>query len=278
MINENTTFALYDYYPSELRPNSVKKIIATCNKCDKVRETTKNAYRDLCRSCSRGGRAIVKCDNCGKKIEKDPSAVRKNNFCNYKCKGEWESENKRDKNHPCFGRHHTDESKQLIRENIPSRYGENNSNYRGGKIKINCDNCGKEIERNPANIHNYNFCNMKCYGEWMSRNEGWRRKHKTSCQNRIFNFKKCITCGEEFIPTSANQKYCKDCKPEDWRDWDNAIYLNKNIKGFDRHHITNNIVICIPHEIHNFIDHCLKTHYGMMEINKLAIQFLLGRY
>ena len=52
MILEEETFKKFGYYPSELLPNSGKKILAACDDCGKVRINRKNTYRSLCRSCS----------------------------------------------------------------------------------------------------------------------------------------------------------------------------------------------------------------------------------
>ena len=72
----------------------------------------------------------MKCDNCGKQIKKVPSEIYKHNFCNRKCKSEWQ----------------------------------------GGKTLVKCDNCGKNIKKYLSHVHNHNFCNRKCKGEWCSEN------------------------------------------------------------------------------------------------------------
>lgn len=53
MILEEETFKKFCYYPNDLSRGSKKKILASCNECGKVRETSKNAYRILCESCVR---------------------------------------------------------------------------------------------------------------------------------------------------------------------------------------------------------------------------------
>ena len=63
---------------------------------------------------------------------------------------------------------------------------------------------------------------------------------------------------------------------DDWRDWDNAIYINPAFTGCHRHHITATIVAHIPAELHNHIRHNLKTGANMGEINALSIQFISG--
>ena len=48
-----------------------------------------------------------------------------------------------------------------------------NPNYSGGKIKINCDNCGKIIEEAYWEIERskHHFCNLKCCGQWQSKDK-----------------------------------------------------------------------------------------------------------
>lgn len=49
------------------------------------------------------------------------------------------------------------------------------------------------------------------------------------------NHKTCILCGETFLPTSGNQRYCVTCKAEvfdkDSRRYDREAYLAKKRKG-----------------------------------------------
>lgn len=56
MIQEQETFKIFNYYPSELMPRSNKPILATCDACDKVRITSKHDYHTLCNSCAQKGR------------------------------------------------------------------------------------------------------------------------------------------------------------------------------------------------------------------------------
>ena len=56
MILEEETFKKYGYYSWEWKPPSNKPILAACDRCSKIRETTKHAYHTLCKSCSLKGR------------------------------------------------------------------------------------------------------------------------------------------------------------------------------------------------------------------------------
>lgn len=53
MIYNIQTFCTYGYWPdTDLKPKSGKPIIAACDKCSRIRITTKAAYRDLCQPCA----------------------------------------------------------------------------------------------------------------------------------------------------------------------------------------------------------------------------------
>jgi nitroreductase len=56
MILEEETFYVFGYYPSKRKYKSEKPILAACDRCGTVRETTKNAYRALCTSCAHKGK------------------------------------------------------------------------------------------------------------------------------------------------------------------------------------------------------------------------------
>ena len=55
-----------------------------------------------------------------------------------------------------------------------------------------------------------------------------------------------------------------------------CIQMNERFKGSDAHHLTSSIVIFIPSELHDHIDHSLKTGYNMGIMNVLALQFING--
>lgn len=50
--------------------------------------------------------------------------------------------------------------------------------------------------------------------------------------------------------------------------------LNEFFKDSEAHHINNNDVIYIPKEIHQNIRHCLETGRNMLEINKIAMNYI----
>ena len=55
MILEDATFEAFGYYPIGFKPQSNKPFLAACNDCGKIRKTSRNQYRTLCKSCSMKG-------------------------------------------------------------------------------------------------------------------------------------------------------------------------------------------------------------------------------
>jgi endogenous inhibitor of DNA gyrase (YacG/DUF329 family) len=97
------------------------------------------------------------------------------------------------------------------------------------KIKIKCDNCGKEFEKYPAKISKNNFCCRECYLTFHSKNTiictcevcGKTFKGQPANANRfcsrecylkvhnIINKKRiCPTCGKPFLAKTSEDKYC----------------------------------------------------------------------
>jgi len=109
---------------------------------------------------------------------------------------------------------------------------------------------------------------------------GSREKHSKSQIKRFSNI-------EERAHISATLQGVDYCDWIDFSDHNRRTYvLNENDcikinKRFDRcemHHITSSIVIYIPKELHQHINHNLKTGRNMAEMNMLALQYLNGCY
>ena len=73
-------------------------------------------------------RTKVKCDYCGKELERLEWELKnhKNNFCDKKCADEWKKENIKGENNPNYGKHHSEEARNKIGE---ANRGVNNHNY-----------------------------------------------------------------------------------------------------------------------------------------------------
>lgn len=95
-------------------------------------------------------RVVVTCAWCGDEKETYPYLAEKNDrhFCSNGCKGNWRSEN-------------------WVGENAPA--------WSGGKVTIECDECGSEREVYPAVAasRTHHFCpGRECYGKWLSATNG----------------------------------------------------------------------------------------------------------
>jgi hypothetical protein len=92
MILEEETYSMFGYCASDLALKSHKRILAGCDKCGKIRETSKNNYSALCRSCSMK--------------EKYPSEEARKRM----------SDTHKGKKHPMFGKHYSEKIRKNMSE------------------------------------------------------------------------------------------------------------------------------------------------------------------
>ena len=127
-----------------------------------------------------------KCDNCGKIIEKWPYEIEgyQHHFCNRKCQGEWQSKNIK---------------------------GEKSSAYKGGKVKVRCDNCGESIERvaSEAKRNTHNFCNRACHTEWQRGEENRGRTHPNYGKHHSAESRGRISTNHADVRSDKNPNYGK---------------------------------------------------------------------
>lgn len=57
---------------------------------------------------------------------------------------------------------------QLGNRKPGDRPPEKHGSWKGGKQVVQCDACGNQLLRFPSLIHEKNFCNDACYGQWRS--------------------------------------------------------------------------------------------------------------
>jgi len=113
----------------------------TMIKCEQCSEPTKNRHfcSRKCLSKSQRKWVVVACDQCKKDLERSPSRVRRHNFCDKKCKDEWQS-------------------------------GEDSPYWKGGLALFKCAQCHKDLERAPSQVGERTFCDQECYYKWQSEN------------------------------------------------------------------------------------------------------------
>jgi hypothetical protein len=135
MILEEETHKKFGDYPSDFALRSHKKILAACDDCGKVRETTKGHYRALCRSCAHKGKLHTKAtrrkigiSRIGKTISEDT----RRKMC-------------------------------IAQKGLMSR--EKHPNWKGGPIERKCKTCGKAFSAKPCDIKRGQgvFCSCECY-------------------------------------------------------------------------------------------------------------------
>ena len=85
-----------------------------------------------------------------------------------------------------FGKNHNETTREKMRKNHPDVKGTKSYVWKGGKIKIRCDNCGGIKLKYPSHIkgRKHNFCSKKCWIEWSSVNEEHREHHRELRKNQ----------------------------------------------------------------------------------------------
>ncbi len=106
-------------------------------------------------------------------------------------------------------------------------------------MKIQCDNCGKEINKRKIKGRNHYFCNSSCYGEWRSKNITGEKTHNYK-EKVKYN---CDCCKKEIFlyPSRIKNKnkniFCsKECK----NNWESI-----NFQGSQNPHYTGGEIQCI---------------------------------
>ena len=201
MILEEETFKKFGYYPKDLKSKSSKRILAKCDECDKVRETSKHIYRNLCKSCVKKG--IYPSEEAKQKMRKAQQGKHLSKEHKLKLRdvriGKYLSEETKQKMRIFHtGKHHSEETKQKIREgnkgkrrseetkqkNSKAQSGKNHPNWQGGIsfepycIKFNdefkervreffgrrCVECNKTEEENgkKLNVHHVTYNKDTC--------------------------------------------------------------------------------------------------------------------
>lgn len=170
------------------------------------------------------------------------------------------------KNNPMYGKHHSESAKKLQSNAAQGKYvGELNPNFGKPmsdeqKEKLRIANTGKHHTQ--------------------SQKDKWSRDRVGKGNSRYG-----IHCSDETkkkisIANSGDKSGMWKGGIADIRNhvlpFSQCLKINKYFKGSHRHHISADVIIYIPRDLHYHIDHSLKDGKGMSEMNLLSLQFIKG--
>jgi len=182
-------------------------------------------------------RIKVKCANCGKELDRVPHDVKRSKYlyCNKQCMIEHRKKNGFYK-------------------------GENNGNYKGGKVEVECAFCGKKVIKSrwvynaykDKNIKGRFFCNRECADKGKTKFKTLRRDSRIELQcdycKRMFKAYASQRRREyKFCSVECRMKYFVEDKASAWkggvhslqglirnseeyRDWRFAVYARDDFK------------------------------------------------
>lgn len=206
----------------------------------------------------KGGKQVVQCDACGNNLERFPSLIGENNFCNRACRADWLRQDLmgqsfgmlkvireigRDKhNHVLWeclcdcGETKNTNTSDLSNGKVKScgcqshPIGDANHKWKGGKsIEVKCANplCHetKFIYPSHKKAYGHFFCSHKCAGEY--RSAALKGKNSPKYKNRITV--QCAYCGKALEITQYKTRLYKNCfcKGTDCQ----SKWRSENLKG-----------------------------------------------
>ena len=238
MINEDATFRWKGYRSTDLSANSGKKVWVICEGCGKGRwreyrarngTRSNHSNRDMCRSCALSRRVFS--EEHKKKIGDVQRGEKGNNYgkkASEETRKKLSDARRGDKNH-FFGKTHTDKTKKKIsdanaghictEENkckiskaLKGKYtGENHSQWKGGKITIQCKQCGVKKEVFPSR-GNEEFCSNECKFKYQ---QGQNHPHWKGGKIK----KLCEQCGKEYNIARYKKDASRFCSHECRAQW-----------------------------------------------------------
>lgn len=215
----------------------------TCKCCgieyNAKRSSSKYCSRD-CQIKARTKRIQVKCDYCGKEIERIPARLEKaeNNFCSRDCQGKWNSQHKVGTNHPSYT-----------------------------QIEVKCDYCNKSFLIQPYKLKECekHYCSRECQhnslcGRHLSEEHKQKVKENTPRGKNSPHWKPEKTDEERLIGRAT---------PED-HEWKTSVLkrddytcqcCNKRGGNLNAHHLNGyHWDVEHRHDVNNGVTLCIHCH------------------
>lgn len=286
MIDEDRTMQLFGYVSSDLGEYSKKKVVRVCEECGKYQIVTKKGTNELCASCTHLKRKclpkpkfvseedrFIKGTTIDriKTIEKfgyDPICLtpKSNKKIIAICEGcglyntiykhSWAS--KVSDEYLCH-------SCRLKTSETKKKMSIANSKPRGHMPQSQKDNISNALKGRKRSHRSEDWCKNISKGK-----KG--KSTKLKGQLKSPEHKEKISASMQGIPYSEWTGYADDT----WKQWHNCTYINEIFPNCHRHHITPTLIVCIPADLHNHIQHNMRTGENMGEINLLAMQYVFG--
>ena len=140
MILEEETYKKFGYLPRDWKPKSHKKILGRCDECGFVREISKKDYRNLCYRCVKKRGHLS--EETRLKLSEAHKGIKPTEETKHKM-----SESLKGNKNPQFGKR-----------------GPDVHNWKGGRVKHICQECGKEFYIAPSSVKRGEgkFCSHSC--------------------------------------------------------------------------------------------------------------------
>lgn len=228
----------------------------------------------------------VKCIMCGKSIVIPPSRYKQSNgnfYCSINCKGEWQKEHLKGKSNPQWkgvfikcdycgeiihkepnqlkGKKNHFCSRRCQWKHFSENYSGKNNSLWTDRILVNCDYCGKKLNKPRWEVYEHNFCSQNCFHKWLTpkisgeNNHNWNGGSSSKPYTHIFIHKL-----REKIRIRDNLE-CQICNLSQEEN------LRKYRKKLNVHHIDGNKT---NDKLDNLISLCnkchSKVHRGILEI------------
>jgi len=145
------------------------------------------------------------------------------------------------------------------------RKPETHGSWKGGKQTVLCDTCGSKLFRFPSHVHDKNFCNKDCYGDWKKENFKGESNPNHGSVAMIGpgnpNWRGGINC-EPYCDVWNDVEYKYDIKLRDGNECQNPD-CRKTSTQLCLHHINYNKKDCHPKNLITLCNSCnVRANYN----------------